>query len=50
LVETGFICTEKDEAYLNSAKGQDEISDAIVQGILRYKAQLEGRSTTTTSR
>jgi N-acetylmuramoyl-L-alanine amidase len=50
LVETGFICTEKDEAYLNSAKGQDEISDAIVQGILRYKAQLEGRSTTSTSR
>lgn len=42
LVETGFISTPSDEAYLNSAKGQDEVSTCIANAILRYKAYLEG--------
>lgn len=42
LVETGFICTPADEAYLNSAKGQDEITNSIKNAVLKYKNSLEG--------
>ncbi len=42
LVETGFISTPADEAYLNSVKGQDEVSNCIKNAVLRYKAYLEG--------
>jgi N-acetylmuramoyl-L-alanine amidase len=40
LVETGFINNRKDEAYLNSAKGQAAIVKAIVRAIKRYKASF----------
>lgn len=44
LVETGFICTPSDEAYLNSEKGQEEITEAIKIAVLKYKAALEANA------
>ncbi|TAE15020.1 MAG: N-acetylmuramoyl-L-alanine amidase [Bacteroidetes bacterium] len=41
LVETGFICTPDDEAYLDSENGQQEVSYAIMRAILRYKEALK---------
>ncbi len=41
LVETGFICTPEDEAYLNSEKGQDQLTESMKNAILKYKAALE---------
>ncbi len=41
LVETGFICNFEEEDYLNSEKGQNEISYAIMRAVLRYKQFLE---------
>jgi N-acetylmuramoyl-L-alanine amidase len=37
LVETGFMCTPAEEAYLNSQKGQEELSDCVYNAVLRYK-------------
>jgi N-acetylmuramoyl-L-alanine amidase len=37
LIETGFINNPEEEDYLNSATGQAEIVDAIVQSIKNYK-------------
>jgi len=42
LVETGYISQTEEEEYLNSDKGQDEIVEAIVNAIKRYKSSLEG--------
>lgn len=36
LVETGYITNSKDEAWLNSAKGQAEMASAIVKAVKRY--------------
>ena len=36
LVETGFICNPDEEDYLNSEKGQDEVSYAVMRAVLRY--------------
>lgn len=41
LVETGFICNPDEEDYMNSEKGQNEISYAIMRAVLRYKQLLE---------
>ncbi len=41
LVETGFICTPEDEEYLNSDKGQNEVSYAVMRAVLRFKYTLE---------
>lgn len=41
LVETGFICTPEEEDYLNSEKGVNEVSYAIMRAVLRYKQLLE---------
>jgi N-acetylmuramoyl-L-alanine amidase len=41
LVETGFICNFEEEDYLNSDKGQNELSYAIMRAVLRYKQLLE---------
>lgn len=41
LVETGFICNPEEEDYLNSEKGQNEISYAIMRAVLRYKQLFE---------
>ena len=42
LVETGFLTNSKEGAYLNSKKGQTEMSNAIAKSVLRYKASLDG--------
>lgn len=41
LVETGFICNPDEEDYLNSDKGQNEMSYAIMRAVLHYKQFLE---------
>jgi N-acetylmuramoyl-L-alanine amidase len=45
LVETGFICTPEEEEYLNSEKGQNEVSYAIMRAVLRYKQAIDGNLT-----
>ena len=41
LVETGFISNPAEEKYINSEKGQTEISKCIVKALKRYKNSLE---------
>lgn len=41
LVETGFICNPEEEDYMNSEKGQNETTYAIMRAVLRYKQLLE---------
>ena len=41
LIETGFVTNKNEGAYLNSKKGQQEISTAITKAILDYKASLD---------
>ncbi|WP_207493984.1 N-acetylmuramoyl-L-alanine amidase family protein [Aridibaculum aurantiacum] len=41
LVETGFICTPDEEDYLNSEKGQNELTYAMMRAVLRYKEALD---------
>ncbi|MBU2949207.1 N-acetylmuramoyl-L-alanine amidase [Tamlana agarivorans] len=41
LVEIGFLSYKKEGAYLNSSKGQQQISDAIFKAILEYKKGLD---------
>ncbi|HET8838507.1 MAG TPA: N-acetylmuramoyl-L-alanine amidase [Flavobacteriaceae bacterium] len=41
LVETGFLSNDKEGKYLNSAKGQKEMSEAIAQGIINYKNSID---------
>lgn len=44
LIEAGFITQEED--YLNSEKGQNEISYAIMRAVLHYKQSIENSTTT----
>ena len=41
LIETGFLTYKPEGAYLNSNKGQDEMSTAIKDAILDYKNNLD---------
>lgn len=41
LVETGFLSYKKEGSYLNSKKGQQQMSNSIVNAILEYKSSLE---------
>ena len=41
LIETGFITNNNEGAFLNSKKGQEEISQAIYEAILKYKEHLD---------
>jgi N-acetylmuramoyl-L-alanine amidase len=41
LIETGFINNPKDEEYLNSESGQQEMAATIADAIVRYKNQME---------
>lgn len=41
LVETGFLTYKPEGAYLNSAKGQNEVSLSIYKGIMDYKMILD---------
>lgn len=40
LIETGFLTNKKEGAYLNSKKGQTEMSAEISKAILSYKSSL----------
>lgn len=42
LIETGFLSSRDDEAYLMSEKGQDEVANAILKAITEYKREIEG--------
>jgi N-acetylmuramoyl-L-alanine amidase len=42
LVETGFLTNKREGSYLNSRKGQDEMSRAIAKAVLGYKSSLDG--------
>jgi N-acetylmuramoyl-L-alanine amidase len=37
LVENGFLSNRKDEAYLNSSIGQNEVAKAIFYSVMKYK-------------
>ena len=41
LIETGFINNPEDERYINSARGQQELAEAITKAVQRYKKQVE---------
>ncbi|RAJ16192.1 N-acetylmuramoyl-L-alanine amidase family protein [Olleya aquimaris] len=41
LVETGFVTNKAEGAYLNSAKGQKELSKSISEAILNYKSEVD---------
>lgn len=41
LVETGFITNRSEGAYLNSKRGQQEISESIAESIVNYKKSLD---------
>jgi N-acetylmuramoyl-L-alanine amidase len=44
LIETGFISNSKDEKYLISEKGQDQIALSIFRAVREYKFALEKRN------
>lgn len=41
LVETGFITNPKEEQYLNSDEGQDQVAENVFAAIKRYKSTIE---------
>lgn len=41
LIETGFITNKEEEDYLNSEKGQNEMSQSIVRAIVNFKSLLD---------
>ncbi|WP_184543303.1 N-acetylmuramoyl-L-alanine amidase family protein [Mucilaginibacter sp. FT3.2] len=41
LVETGYINNPKDEEYLNSEAGQNEVANSITRALLSYKSSVE---------
>ncbi|TNJ46617.1 N-acetylmuramoyl-L-alanine amidase [Tamlana fucoidanivorans] len=41
LVETGFLTYKKEGAYLNSKKGQQQISKSIADAVLEYKKSID---------
>ena len=40
LVELGFLTNKKEGTYLNSKKGQKEMSETIAKGIINYRNKL----------
>lgn len=42
LIETGFLSSQNDEAYLMSTNGQDEVAGAILKAITEYKREING--------
>jgi len=41
LIETGFITNKEEEDYLNSDKGQEEMTTAIVTAVVNFKKMLD---------
>tara|TARA_B100000780_G_scaffold55088_1_gene34579 strand:+ start:7725 stop:8813 length:1089 start_codon:yes stop_codon:yes gene_type:complete len=46
LVELGFLTNKKEGSYLNSKKGQKDMSKTIADAIIKYKNQISKGSTT----
>lgn len=42
LIETGYLSNAKDEAYLLTESGQNEIAGAVLDAFKEYKSQVEG--------
>ena len=42
LIETGFLSNTKDEDFLASESGQDNIANSIFKAFKDYKNELEG--------
>jgi N-acetylmuramoyl-L-alanine amidase len=49
LIETGFITNPKEEDYLNSESGQNEVAENVFTAIKRYKATIESKQAPNTS-
>lgn len=49
LVETGFITNTKEEQYLTSAEGQEQVADNVFSAIKRYKSTIEAAKNQVTS-
>ena len=47
LVETGFLTNNSEGAYLNSARGQNEMADAIASAVIDYKNDIFQNLSTT---
>lgn len=43
LVELGFISNSEEEDYLNSEKGQNELSESIARAVKQYKQNIENK-------
>jgi N-acetylmuramoyl-L-alanine amidase len=43
LIETGFLSNKADRGLLTSTSGQQKLADAIANGVLEYKKQVEGK-------
>ena len=41
LIETGFLTNSKDEVFLSSAAGQEQIASAVFQAFKEYKKEVE---------
>ncbi len=41
LIETGFITNKDEEDYLNSEKGQEEMSQAIATAVIKFKKMID---------
>lgn len=44
LIELGFLTNKSDERYLNSEKGQDQLTNAIVNAFADYKSATEKKA------
>lgn len=49
LVETGFITNSKEEQFLNSPEGQDQVAENVFAAIKRYKSTIESVKNQTSS-
>ena len=47
LVESGFLTNEKDEDFLASATGQDNIAGSVFKAFKEYKNEMEGNTSKT---
>ena len=43
LIETGFLSNYEDEAFLNSKKGQEQISKTILESVINYKTYYDSQ-------
>jgi N-acetylmuramoyl-L-alanine amidase len=49
LIETGFICNNKDEKYLCSNEGQQELAECILRAFIKYKSKVETPNTSSST-